>query len=48
MPLIDEYNLTIDLNKRGFHEEWLEKGAKRKRSIIVGIKNRIKIIKSII
>ena len=47
-PLVEKYGINIDFEKRGFNEDWLMSGEKPKRNLIRGIKNRIRIIKSLI
>ncbi len=47
-PLREKYHLNIDFAKRGFHEDWLLNPPKRKRHILVGIKNRFHILRSIL
>ncbi len=48
VPLAEMYGLTIDYAKRGFWEDYANKGMPHKRNLWRGIKNRINKIRSII
>lgn len=48
LPLFEKHGIVIDDEKRGCHEDWINKNEPRKRNLWRGIKNRINIVRSLI